>query len=103
MPICPWNRPIAALTSEPADLVGLGDRGRLAVGAKADINIIDFGALGLHIPSVVQDLPAGGKRLCQLADGYDATIVSGVVTYRNGQHTGALPGRLVRGARPLAA
>ncbi|WP_312846625.1 amidohydrolase family protein [Sphingopyxis sp. PET50] len=80
----PIERAIAALTSEPADMVGLGDRGRLTVGAKADVNIIDFDALGLHIPSVVRDLPAGGKRLRQLADGYDATIVSGVVTYRNG-------------------
>lgn len=98
----PVERAVAALTSEPADLVGLGDRGRLAIGAKADINIIDFEALGLHNPLVVQDLPAGGKRLRQAADGYDATIVSGVVTYRNGQHTGALPGRLVRGSRALA-
>lgn len=99
----PFERAVAALTSEPADLVGLGDRGRLAVGAKADINIIEFDALDLHVPSVVHDLPAGGKRLRQGADGYDATIVSGVVTYRNGRPTGALPGRLVRGSRLLAA
>ena len=99
----PIETAIAALTSEPADMVGLGDRGRLTVGAKADINIIDFAALRLHNPSVVNDLPAGGRRLRQLADGYDATIVSGVVTYRHGRHTGAVPGRLVRGARPLAA
>lgn len=56
-----------------------------------------------HNPSVVKDLPAGGKRLRQLADGYDTTIVSGVVTYRHGEHTGAVPGRLVRGARQQAA
>lgn len=98
----PVETAIAALTSEPADMVGLYDRGRLTIGAKADINIIDFDALQLHIPSVVQDLPAGGKRLRQLADGYDATIVSGVVTYRNGEHTGAVPGRLVRGTRQAA-
>jgi N-acyl-D-aspartate/D-glutamate deacylase len=94
---------VAALTSEPADMIGLGDRGRLTVGAKADINIIDLAALRLHNPSVVNDLPAGGRRLRQLADGYDATIVSGVVTYRGGTHSGALPGRLVRGARQMAA
>ena len=99
----PIETAIAALTSEPADMVGLSDRGRLTVGAKADINIIDFAALHLHNPSVVNDLPAGGRRLRQLADGYDATIVSGAVTYRHGKHTGAVPGRLVRGARHLVA
>lgn len=99
----PIERAIAALTSEPADMIGLGDRGRLIPGAKADINIIDMDALHLHAPTVVKDLPAGGRRLRQGADGYVATIVSGVVTYREGAPTGALPGRLVRGARRLAA
>ncbi|MDR3510621.1 MAG: amidohydrolase family protein [Caulobacteraceae bacterium] len=90
---------VRALTSEPADLVGLGDRGRLTLGSKADINVIDLARLGLHAPKVVRDLPAGGRRLQQKADGYRATIVSGAVTYRDGVHSGALPGRLVRGAR----
>ena len=92
----PLPRAIAALTSEPADAVGFSDRGRLRIGAKADINVIDLDALQLHTPSMVRDLPAGGKRLWQAADGYAATIVGGVVTYADGQHTGALPGRLVR-------
>jgi len=96
---------IAALTSEPATLAGLNDRGRLAVGLKADINLIDFDRLKLHVPEVTYDLPAGGRRMRQLAEGYVATIVSGVVTYRDGEPTGALPGRLVRGQReaPTAA
>ncbi|MGA0602830.1 N-acyl-D-amino-acid deacylase family protein [Caulobacter sp. KR2-114] len=90
---------IRALTSEPAQLVGLNDRGRLAVGYKGDVNVIDLDRLQLHAPTVVRDLPAGGRRLRQRADGYAATIVAGQVTYRDGIHTGALPGRLVRGAR----
>ena len=94
---------IAALTSKPAALAGLDDRGQLAVGRKADINLIDFARLKVHVPTVVHDLPAGGRRMQQLADGYVATIVSGQVTYRNGEHTGALPGRLVRGTASIAA
>ncbi|WP_454885759.1 N-acyl-D-amino-acid deacylase family protein [Sphingomonas oryzagri] len=94
---------IAALTSQPADAVGLGDRGRIVVGAKADLNVIDLARLHLHRPSVARDLPAGGKRLRQGAEGYDVTIVSGAVTYRGGEPSGVLPGRLVRGARGLAA
>lgn len=95
---------IAALTSKPADAVGLLDRGRILEGAKADLNVIDLDRLGLHAPVVLRDLPAGGKRLHQAADGYVATVVSGKVTYRHGQHTGELPGRLVRrGAVEMAA
>jgi N-acyl-D-aspartate/D-glutamate deacylase len=63
------------------------------------LNIIDLGRIKLHMPRMVRDLPAGGKRLWQGSDGYVATIVNGVVTYREGAHTGALPGRLVRGSR----
>jgi N-acyl-D-aspartate/D-glutamate deacylase len=99
----PLPQAIAALTSKPADTVGLCDRGRITVGAKADLNVIDLARLHLHRPSVVRDLPAGGKRLRQGADGYVATIVSGAVTYRDGEPSGALPGRLVRGARAAAA
>jgi len=89
---------VRALTSQPAELVGLLDRGRLTPGSKADLNVIDLARLRLHAPEVVRDLPAGGRRLQQKADGYRATVVSGAVTYRDGVHSGALPGRLVRGA-----
>ena len=93
----PWA--IRQLTGEPAEAVGLNDRGRLAPGYKADLNVIDMAALTLHAPAIAYDLPAGGRRLTQRADGYRATVVSGVVTRREGEPTGALPGRLVRGAR----
>jgi N-acyl-D-aspartate/D-glutamate deacylase len=92
----PLPQAIAELTSRTADTVGLSDRGRLVEGMKADINVIDFDALKLHVPHINYDLPAGGKRMQQDADGFVATIKSGQVTYRHGQHTGALPGRLVR-------
>ena len=84
---------------DTARLFGLGDRGTIEVGKKADINVIDLDALTLHAPHMAYDLPAGGRRLMQRASGYAATIVSGVVTRRNGVDTGARPGRLVRGAR----
>jgi len=90
---------IAALSSEPARAVGLNDRGQLSVGYRADANVIDLDKLRLHAPSVVYDLPAGGRRLSQGADGYAVTVKSGKVTYRGGEHTGALPGGLVRGAQ----
>jgi N-acyl-D-amino-acid deacylase len=90
---------IRKLTHEPAVAVGLEDRGLVRAGYKADLNVIDVERLHLHAPHVTYDLPSGGRRLSQRADGYDATIVSGVVTYRGGQATGALPGRLVRGGR----
>ncbi len=91
---------IRLLTSQPADLYSLHDRGTLAVGMKADINVIDLDRLALRSPHIVYDLPAGGKRLLQEADGLDLTIVSGEVIYENGQATGALPGKLVRGSQP---
>jgi N-acyl-D-amino-acid deacylase len=78
---------------------GLNDRGRIAPGCKADLNLIDFEALRLRAPRAVFDLPAGGRRLTQDAEGYVATLVSGQATYRNGEATDALPGRLVRGAK----
>ena len=89
------------LARRPAEVVGLLDRGLLRPGYRADINVIDPDGLALHRPELACDLPAGGKRLMQRADGYRATIVAGEVTYRNGVATGALPGRLVRG--PQAA
>ena len=94
---------IAELTSKPAALIGMTDRGRIALGMKADLNVIDFAGLKLHVPTIEYDLPAGGKRMQQKTDGISVTIVSGQVTYRDGQHTGALPGRLVRRAPELLA
>lgn len=95
----PIEQAISMMSRETAQSVGLGDRGILQPGYKADVNVIDLERLHLYAPRVKRDLPAGGKRLSQKADGYEATIVSGKVTYRNGRATGALPGRLVRGAR----
>ena len=94
----PWA--IRQLTDVPARLVGLGDRGRLAVGYRADLNVIDLDRLKVSAPHPVHNLPGGGRRLEQKAEGYRATVAGGQVTYRDGAFTGALPGRLVRGARP---
>jgi len=91
---------VRALTQGPARAVGFDDRGLLARSYKADLNVIDYDRLTLHAPQVSHDLPAGGRRLHQRADGFDLTMVSGRVTYRGGQPTGELPGRLVRGAQP---
>ncbi|MBM3647141.1 MAG: amidohydrolase family protein [Alphaproteobacteria bacterium] len=90
---------IKRLAADNAAAIGLDDRGVLAVGKKADINILDYDRLRLRAPQVIYDLPAGGKRLVQRTEGFEATIVSGAVVYRHGEATGALPGRLVRGAR----
>jgi N-acyl-D-aspartate/D-glutamate deacylase len=86
-------------TSETADFFGFTDRGRLAPGLRADVNLIDFGALSLHAPEVVADLPAGGRRLVQRVDGYRMTVCAGQPVFENGRHTGALPGKLVRAGR----
>lgn len=88
---------IAELTSRPAQALRLADRGRIAPGLRADLNVIDLDALTLYAPRVVHDLPKQGRRLRQQARGYAATIVAGEVTYREGVPTGALPGRLLRG------
>ncbi|QDQ98428.1 alpha/beta hydrolase fold domain-containing protein [Tomitella fengzijianii] len=90
-------------TTDTAAAVGLGDRGLLRPGYRADINVIDFDALQADHPEVRYDLPTGGRRLMQTATGYRATIVAGEVVLRDGEHTGALPGGLVRGARPAPA
>jgi N-acyl-D-aspartate/D-glutamate deacylase len=90
---------IKMLSKEPADAVGFRDRGVLRPGYKADLNVIDLERMHLYAPRPTRDLPAGGRRLTQRAEGYRTTIVSGTVTYRDGVHTGALPGRLVRGAQ----
>ena len=99
----PVERVIQELTSVPARIAGLAERGRLAVGYKADINVIDADALRLHRPTVKSDLPAGGRRLDQTADGYVATIVSGEVISENGVPTAARPGKLIRGRQPAPA
>jgi len=87
-------------TAATARTVGLADRGVIAPGYRADLNVIDWSQLAARRPEVRHDLPAGGRRFVQRADGYRATIVGGEVTYEDGEATGALPGRLVRGARP---
>jgi len=86
-------------THDTASWVGLHDRGILAPGYRADINVIDYDKLTLHAPHILHDLPAGGRRLMQRATGYTWTIVAGEVTYHDGHPTGRLPGRLVRGSR----
>lgn len=94
---------VKAQSRDTAAAVGLLDRGILAPGYKADVNVIDFDKLQLHPPRVAYDLPRGGRRLLQQADGYTATIVSGAVVYRNGEATGVLAGRLIRGQQPAPA
>ena len=91
------------LSRDPAQAVGLEDRGIIAPGYKADLNVFDLDRLHLHAPVVTHDLPAGGRRLVQRADGYRATVVGGTVVYRDGLPTGALPGRLVRGPQSATA
>ena len=86
-------------TKDTAELFGMGDRGTIAVGQRGDVNIIDHDTINLRTPELVHDLPAGGRRLIQRAEGYVATIVAGEVTRRHGEDTGARPGRLVRGRR----
>ena len=96
-PTLPLEFTVHKMTQDTARLYGLNDRGVIAPGYKADLNIIDFDALSLVDPEMVYDLPAGGRRLIQKARGYVATLCNGEVTYENGQHTGAMPGRLLRG------
>jgi N-acyl-D-aspartate/D-glutamate deacylase len=98
-PRLPLEYVVRKQSHDTAQLFGLTDRGMIAEGKKADLNIIDLDRLTLHAPRMAYDLPAGGHRLVQGASGYTATVVSGVVTRRDGVDTGARPGRLVRGAR----
>jgi N-acyl-D-aspartate/D-glutamate deacylase len=85
-----------------AEWIGLWDRGLVAPGYRADLNVIDLARLRLHLPEVIRDLPAGGRRLMQRASGYTATILRGKITHQGGEPTGPKPGRLVRGDRIAA-
>jgi N-acyl-D-amino-acid deacylase len=95
-PRLPLEMLVKRQTSETADFFGLSDRGRLAPGLRADVNLIDFEGLRLHKPELVHDMPAGGRRFVQRVDGYEATLVAGTPIFEQGKYTGALPGRLVR-------
>ncbi len=97
----PLEQLVGMQTKQTAELVGLFDRGVVAPGYKADLNVIDFDHLQPHAPTVVYDLPAGGRRLIQRASGYVATIVSGRVAFREGEPTGELNGRVIRGSQPV--
>ncbi len=98
-PKLPLETVVKAQTAETADFYGFRDRGRLKPGLRADINVIDHAGLRIHAPHLVNDLPAGGKRLVQGVDGYTATMVAGETVFEGGEHTGALPGKLVRAGR----
>jgi N-acyl-D-amino-acid deacylase len=98
----PLEQAVRLQTGNTAEVYGLDDRGTIEPGKKADLNLIDLDELALSAPEMVFDLPAGGRRLVQRASGYRATIVSGEVTFENGEPTGARPGGLVRG-RPKAS
>jgi len=91
---------VKKMTRDTASLYGLHDRGVIAPGYRADLNVIDFDNLRLNLPVMVHDLPTGARRLIQRADGYLATIAGGLVTWRGGEETGARPGRVIRGAQP---
>jgi N-acyl-D-aspartate/D-glutamate deacylase len=95
----PLETVVQKMTARTAALYGLGDRGRILPGLRADLNVIDHDHLALHAPVMVHDLPAGARRFVQRASGYVATIVRGRVTMREGVETGARPGALIRGAR----
>jgi N-acyl-D-aspartate/D-glutamate deacylase len=92
---------VKKMTRDTAHLYGLEDRGVLAPGFKADLNLVDLEHLNLRLPEMVHDLPAGARRLIQRADGWKATICSGEVTFEDGEHTDARPGRLIRGGQPV--
>jgi N-acyl-D-aspartate/D-glutamate deacylase len=98
----PLETAIRVLTSEPARMYGFRDRGVVAAGYKADLNVVDTDAVMPHPVEIVYDLPAGAKRILQHADGYAATIVRGEVVQRSGDDTGARPGRVVRSSPPSA-
>jgi N-acyl-D-amino-acid deacylase len=98
-PKLPVEMLIKRQTSETADFFGLSDRGRLTPGLRADVNLIDYDRLQVQKPELVHDMPAKGRRFVQKVDGYEATFVAGTQIFERGEHTGALPGRLVRDGR----
>ncbi len=102
-PRLPLEQVVRMQTHDTARLYGLNDRGVIAPGMKADVNVIDFERLRILAPEMVFDLPAEGRRMIQRSEGYRATIVSGTVTFENGVATGALPGKLVRGLQRAPA
>lgn len=96
----PLELAVQRQTRDTARFYGLDDRGVLAAGMKADVNIIDLDNLRLHMPEMVHDFPAGGRRFIQRVDGYKYTLVSGEVIFEDGEPTGALPGNIIRGPQP---
>jgi N-acyl-D-amino-acid deacylase len=98
-PRLPLEHLVKRQTSETADFFGFSDRGRLAPGLRADVNLIDFDRLQVQKPELVHDMPAGGRRFVQRVTGYEATLVAGETIFERGEHTGAMPGRLVRAGR----
>jgi N-acyl-D-amino-acid deacylase len=101
-PKLPVEMLIKRQTSETADFFGLADRGRLTAGLRADINLIDYGRLQVQKPELVHDMPANGRRFVQRVTGYETTLVAGEPIFERGEHTGAMPGRLVRAGREPA-
>jgi N-acyl-D-aspartate/D-glutamate deacylase len=95
----PVETVVAKMSRDTSEVYGLLDRGLLSPGLRADVNLIDFDGVEQLSPELVYDLPAGASRFIQRSRGYVATIAGGEVTFRDGEHTGALPGRLLRGAR----
>jgi N-acyl-D-aspartate/D-glutamate deacylase len=102
-PKLPLEMLIKRQTSETAAFFGLSDRGRLAPGLRADVNVIDYHRLQVQKPELVHDMPANGRRFVQKVEGYAATIVAGTPIFEHGEHTGAMPGRLVRAGRDATA
>jgi N-acyl-D-aspartate/D-glutamate deacylase len=101
-PRLPLEMLVKRQTSETADFFGLSDRGRLAPGMRADVNVIDLPRLRMQKPELIHDMPANGRRFVQRVEGYEATLVAGVPIFEHGEHTGAMPGRLVRAGRASA-
>jgi N-acyl-D-amino-acid deacylase len=101
-PLLPLEFAVRRHTRDTAVLYGLADRGLLAPGMKADVNLIDFDNLRMDAPEMVYDLPAGGRRLIQRASGYIYTIAAGEVIFHDGEPSGAMPGKLIRGPQGAA-
>jgi N-acyl-D-aspartate/D-glutamate deacylase len=96
-PRLPLEHVVHRQTRQTAELYGLRDRGLVAPGMRADLNLIDYDALSFEMPRMAFDLPAGGRRLVQKARGYRATFVAGIQTVDDDEFTGELPGQLIRG------